>query len=176
MYLMHSGKEPIHDVVQGRLYTFIPNEPLKIADNFIGHAILRHKAPMGLIEVPATEDRFGIHVDVAAGEKIAAQAQKRTRRAMVEQYIRTQREDRLRFNMPALPPHGTVAKIILEEGIKLPFVPVGGDVEFPTEAQPQPQEAQQLAAQVAALQQQVAALTAALAGSEKPQEPAGKKR
>ncbi len=119
MYLIQVGPEPVHDVIDGKLFTFPPNEPVEVEDDFAGRAIIEHKAYTGITQVPMVKTRTAINFDVEGAKKRAAVARKTGLQSLVDNYIKTQIEDRLRKNYPAMPPSEVVQKAIDELGIDL---------------------------------------------------------
>jgi hypothetical protein len=92
---------------------------VEIKDGYLATTILEHKAQEGLIEVPIIRDKRGMTFDLEKATELAKKALQEGRAAMVQRYIRTQREDRISIGKPAIPPSPKVQKIIEEDGIDL---------------------------------------------------------
>jgi hypothetical protein len=120
MWLIQVGPEPIHTVQEGRLYSFLPSVPKKIEDNFLARNILQELSITGITQVPESTDTSGMpQYDIEGAKKQAKQARLEGLRRIVDRYIKTQLEDRLRKNYPAMPPSEPEQKAIDELGIDL---------------------------------------------------------
>jgi hypothetical protein len=120
MFLLQVGKETISDKLNDLpAFEFPPNEAIEVKDDFIAHKIMEHLRLFGLVEVPLIKSKGGILYDVETAKKTATIALRAGRKEMVDRYIKTQREDRIRENKPPLPPSPVVRKIIEEDGIDL---------------------------------------------------------
>lgn len=116
-WLMHVNKEPVYDVIQGiGKFTFEPNKPTRIDDDFIAGRILEHCKLRGLVEVPVIESENGIKADTEAGRKAAKEAIAFGQKKLVDNYIEEQK-GRIAANYPILPPSPVVQKIAAEQGI-----------------------------------------------------------
>ncbi|KKL20158.1 hypothetical protein LCGC14_2458240, partial [marine sediment metagenome] len=62
-WLMHTNQEPVADVVDNILYKLEPGEPFEMPD-FHARAFLDHMRDYGVVQVPETKDRTGIHLDL----------------------------------------------------------------------------------------------------------------
>lgn len=104
--LYHTDKEVIHDLNDGRLYTFPPQEPVEVEDDYIAKRILEHLWYYGLVEVPTVRTRSGVAFDLESAQASADAALKAADKKMLQQYIDIQLEDRIRKNHVPLPPTG----------------------------------------------------------------------
>lgn len=118
-FLLHTGPEPVVDVIDGVKYEALPGKPLKFTDILHANAFLEHKHDYGVIEVGATETETGIQLDLAEAKERADQALKQAEDNIVAAYVKTQVEDRLRHNFPAMPPQGRAKEIIARKKIDL---------------------------------------------------------
>jgi len=120
MYLVHAGKTAISDKVNDYPpFVFPPGEPVEIKDDFIAQKVMEHRRLEGLVEVKLVGGKVGNPFDLAPALAKAKKALASGRREMVETYIKTQREGRIRQNLPPLPPSPVVQKIIEEDGVDL---------------------------------------------------------
>lgn len=118
-WLMHVGRETVYDQIGGvGLFTFPPNEPIRIDDDYLASTILEHKAQEGLVRVPIITNKQGLIFDTEAAAKAARQALAEGRDKLIKGYIASC-QDRIQAGKPPLPPSPRVSKLIEEDGIDL---------------------------------------------------------
>lgn len=119
MHLYHVNPEPVHHVVDGRLYTIPPGEAFEIEDPLHGRNILEHKAYLGIVEVPVVKTGRGIEFDVEGAARAAAAQLVEQDLQSVANWARQQVEDRVQKGLPVLPPPERIAGIIERRKIDL---------------------------------------------------------
>lgn len=156
MFLLHVDTEPVHEVMEGRLLTLLPNEPFEVKEivstdvdlngnktfvipsEFIARVIIAHQMHHGVVLVKEIRRGYNTELDVKSARAEAAIALKAGQDKMLSEYVRIQLEDRLKENKPALPPSKPIERIIDERGIDLQkeygFRPVGWRVGDETKA------------------------------------------
>lgn len=177
-YLLHVDDEEVTDCIEGIVYRVPPNRPVKIESDLIAHLIMEHKHYHGLVYVNEVEDADGgVKLDVKTAKTEAAKRLFDEDQRQINKYITIQREDRLRFNFPALPPGGRMEKAIKRHNVDLSkagIFPVGYDIEKAQRAKDQEMtqlrvENDHLREEFAALQNLVREQIAAMQGhAEKP--------
>lgn len=110
--LYHTDVEVVHDLNDGLLYTFPPNEPVEVKDDYIASKILEHKVYHGLVEVKQIQTRSGVKYDLDAAQKAAEIALKEADKKVLDEYVKSQLEDRIRKNYPPVPPTGRYKYVV----------------------------------------------------------------
>jgi hypothetical protein len=140
-WLMHAYESgPNHTTHPGALHIrlddhrFIipPNEPFEVESDYYAHHIMAIYGPIyGVIELPVTKTRTGVVIDPEAGLRDAQAALVAARWQAIFQYARIQMEDRVRSNLPTLPPTGFAEESVRILGVNLQarfgFSPLGWD-------------------------------------------------
>jgi hypothetical protein len=90
----------------GRKYTVPFDEPTEILSDFMAEKIIEHCHYYGIIEVMTTKTREGIQYNMKDARARAMESLEVSEKACINDYIRTQLEDRVRANFPPLPPQG----------------------------------------------------------------------
>lgn len=90
----------------GRKYTVPFDEPTEIMSDFMAEKIIEHCHYYGIIEVATTKTREGIQYNMKDARARALESLEVSEKACINDYIRTQLEDRVRANFPPLPPQG----------------------------------------------------------------------
>lgn len=117
--LLHVDDETIHDLVEGRLYSFPPNEAVEVEDDFIAGRIEEHLSYRGLTVVQTKRTPQGVTFDIEGAKKLARERLEEQRTKAVLDYVAVQQESRISAGKPALPPTGRVLEIINKRGIDL---------------------------------------------------------
>lgn len=138
-YVMHGYRTedgtPLRINLGDVWYTLPTNEPVEITGpdaDFMAQKLIELYGPVyGIIEIASHKTRSGTSIDVDAAEVECKKALTAHEDLMLSNWVRTQQEERLKINMPVLPPRGRVKQIIEERGIDLQarygFRPVGYD-------------------------------------------------
>jgi hypothetical protein len=121
MHLMHVGKEPIADVIQGiGLISFPPDEPVEVKDDYIATTLMERLKLRGLIQVPEIRSRQGVTFDLEGARKAARSALAEGKKKLLDNYLKEQKDRISSANHPLpLPPSPVVQQIIEEQGIDL---------------------------------------------------------
>lgn len=138
-YVMHAYKTeddaPLRINLGDTWYDLPTNEPVEITGpdaDFMAQKLVELYGPVyGLIEVASHKTRSGTQIDIDAAEAQCKKALRAHEDLMLANWVRTQQEERLKINLPVLPPRGRVQQIIEERKIDLQakygFRPVGYD-------------------------------------------------
>jgi hypothetical protein len=111
--------EKVADVINGRVIKLPPNEPVEL-DSFIANAVMAHIGGIhGVVEVKQTRSKAGVKWEVEEALVRAAHKLEDCDRAVINQYVRTQMEDRIGAGKPALPPSGRALSVILRHKVSL---------------------------------------------------------
>lgn len=120
-YLLHAHTEPVADFLDITLYVVKPNIPFRFENDFHAQRFFEHMEHSGVVYVKENHNdetgQFTLDIKGAIAEARERLYEQET--AMVERYVRTQQEDRLRRNFPAMPPEGRTAEIIKKRNIDL---------------------------------------------------------
>jgi len=101
------------------LWKIDPNEPFEVKDDYLGGIIIERKKLEGLVECRIVRTRTGLDFDLKNAIERANKARAEGREFRVKNYIKTQLNDRIQFNLPPRPPAPEVQAIIEEDGIDL---------------------------------------------------------
>ncbi len=161
MWLLHVDEtEQVAAVIDNKLYVLPPGKPVEMPE-FDGNIIMARLHYCGIVRVTETRDDEGIHLHTKEAREASKTLLAQKDREIVTEYIQIQLEDRVKINMPALPPSGRQAKVIARSGVKLEDYgvrPVGWVMGKAAEAAiPAAQDGR-----LAALESQVAKLTSLL--------------
>lgn len=140
-WLMHAYNPPkdstihpgaLHLQLDTHWFIIPPFEPFEVESDYYAHHLMAIYGPVyGLIELPTTRTKTGIIFDPEEGLHRAKVYFRECQESSVLQYARIQMEDRVRSNLPTLPPTGFVLEAIKELGIDLQqrfgFTPMGWD-------------------------------------------------
>jgi hypothetical protein len=133
MWVIHAGDEPVYENISGvGLFCFPSKEPVEIKDEHLAGVLLDRLSWAGLTPIPETRVKGLPQFDTKQALAAASEALKIARKTIVERYINTQLESRVRQNMPPLPPSPAVQRIIEEDGWDLASYgihPVGWKIE-----------------------------------------------
>lgn len=113
IFLMHAYHDTVHVQLDDRWFHMPPGEPVEFERQFDADKVIEIYGPIyGLIEVPSTKTRTGIHIDVESGEEMAQAELQRRETSLLLEWVRIQQEDRVKNGAPPLPPSGRVKEII----------------------------------------------------------------
>lgn len=118
-FLLHVDDQSVVDIIDGIKYEALPGKPLRFDNDHHAQAFLEHKATYGVIECQAKDTETGVVVDLEGSREAAKAALDASETAVVNDYIKTQIEDRIRKNYPAMPPQGRAADIIEKRQVDL---------------------------------------------------------
>lgn len=154
-YIMHVYTPPNGGTVRLQLddhwFELPTGEPVEIESDFYANALLEHYGHIyGIVDVPYTKSRTGLVVDIEAAEAAARSYLKRSEEALLIKWVMGQKEERVRANLPVLPPTGRVEEIIRQNNIDLKarfgLVPVGMDADSYVDAEKEELKRQLVAA------------------------------
>lgn len=141
-------------------YRLPANRPVEISNNFHANKVMEHKSYHGVVVVNHVTNDEGVKLDLDDARRRATATLFTRERDAIDRYIKTQLEDRLRMNYPALPPDARTARLIVKHGVDLTtygIKPVGWTPPAPMASSP----LQVLSQQNADLQKQNEELAAA---------------
>lgn len=118
MWLIQMDDEDVAAVIDNKLYVMPPGKPVEFPE-FEGNIMLARHHYCGIVRVTETRDDEGVHLHTKEAREAATALLAAKDREIVTEYIQTQLEDRVKINMPALPPAGRQAKVIARSGVKL---------------------------------------------------------
>lgn len=134
--LFHANDDSIVEIVDGAMYTLIPNEPNEIENEFHAQKILERLPWAGIVQVQTVKTKGGVKYDIDAATEEAMEARHASEDKMITEYVTIQMEERVRHGRPVLPPEGRVAAAILSRnidlGAKYNLFPVGWDKDGAT--------------------------------------------
>lgn len=93
--------------------------PTDIERDFMADKIVEHLHYFGIVEVYSTRDRAGVHFDMEDARNRALTSLEISEKECIDQYVRTQLEDRVRMNYPALPPMGRAMECVIKHKVNL---------------------------------------------------------
>lgn len=141
-WLMHTYRpekaanqpEELHLQLDSHWFIIPPDEPFEVESDYYAFHLLQIYGPVyGIVELPVTKTRTGVTFDPDEGLRFAQVAMRRSMEEAVNQYARVQMEDRVRNNLPTLPPSGLAAQAIRQLKINLQqrygFTPLGWNRE-----------------------------------------------
>lgn len=101
-----NGKECSFVDGNGKMWKLPFDEPTEFQNEYMASKIVEHCHYYGIVEVHSTRDRAGVHYDMEDAKKRAKQSIQISMKACINDYVKTQLEDRVRKNFPPLPPEG----------------------------------------------------------------------
>lgn len=90
----------------GRRYEVPYDEPTEFESDFMAGKLVEHLHYFGLIEINRIKTRHGIEYDLDEAKDRALKTLEISEKACINDYIKSQLEDRVRQNFPPLPPVG----------------------------------------------------------------------
>lgn len=135
-YLMAAHQPENNTILRLQLddhyFEFPTMEPVEVESDFYAEKLLEVYGHIyGIVNVPYSKGRTGISVDVESAQHAAKAHLKKTETEMLLAWVTQQKEDRVRQNLPVLPPTGRVEEIIRKGKINLQqrfgITPVGMD-------------------------------------------------
>lgn len=120
-FVLHMDDVTVSDRIDLQLIEIAPNKPYRFDDEFICEKFMEHKWYHGFVKVEQefNDETGAFKLNL---EKARAESKLRLENAddqMVQQYVRTQMEDRVAIGRPPLPPVGRVADIITRRKVDL---------------------------------------------------------
>lgn len=96
-------------------------EPVEIEQGeFFAEKLIETHGPVyGIVEAPSVKTRTGISIDPDACMVMARKALRAAEDNLLNKWVMEQRSDRVRANLPVLPPTGRVAEIVTNRQIDL---------------------------------------------------------
>lgn len=138
-WLIHSytPQDPAEDAtlmlqLDDHWYRIPPNEPFEVESDFYAmHILAIYGIIYGIVEIATTKTRTGISFDPDSALDDAKAYLVECQERMITQYARQQMEDRVKNNLPTLPPTGFVKDAIKARNVNLQqrygFTPLGWD-------------------------------------------------
>lgn len=90
----------------GKLWRLPFDTPTEFANEYMAGKIVEHCHYLGVVEVHSTRDRAGVHYDMEDAKQRALHANDISIDACINDYVMNQMQDRVRMNLPPLPPQG----------------------------------------------------------------------
>lgn len=117
--LYHVDDEIVHDVINSKLYSVPPREPIEFSSTFIGRKFMEHKHFHGIVEVKVIRSRTGIEFDLDDAERRATELLHHAEMQGINQYLESQHTDRLEHGKPPVRASGRYAKLIRKHKVNL---------------------------------------------------------
>jgi hypothetical protein len=95
------------------------DEPTEIQSSFMADKIIEHCHYYGIVEVRTTKTRSGIVYSMDDARARAIECLEISEKACINDYIKTQLEDRVRQNFPPLPPSGRALQCCIKHRYNL---------------------------------------------------------
>lgn len=103
----------------GRKYVIPAFTPTEFESDWIAGKIVEHCHYYGIVEVTQIREKSGIRFDVAEAEKRATAALLLSEKTCINDYVKTQLQDRVKNNAPALPPEGRALECVIKHRYNL---------------------------------------------------------
>lgn len=103
----------------GRKYVIPAFIPTEFESDWIAGKIVEHCHYYGIVEVTQIREKSGIRFDIAEAEKRATAALLLSEKTCINDYVKTQLQDRVKNNAPPLPPEGRALECVVKHRYNL---------------------------------------------------------